>query len=68
MDFTLKEGEYIKLGQLLKACNIVSSGLEAKIIISEGKVLVNDEICTMRGKKIYRGDKINTENEEVHII
>ena len=56
MDFKLREeDEFIKLGQLMKACNLVSSGSEAKIVINEGLVKVNDEICDMRGKKIHRG-------------
>ena len=43
--------EFIKLGQALKACNAVSSGAEAKIVIAEGLVMVNDEVCTMRGRR-----------------
>jgi len=69
MEFKLREGEdYIKLGQLLKACNLVSSGVEAKIVINENKVLVNSFICNMRGKKIYKGDKVSYNNLEVIII
>ncbi len=44
------ETEFIKLDALLKFANLVSSGGEAKIRIAEGEVLVNGEICTMRGK------------------
>ena len=69
MNFKLREGEdYIKLGQLLKACNMVSSGVEAKIAILEEKVSVNSEICTMRGKKIHKGDMVSYKNCEVVII
>lgn len=57
MDFKVI-GEYIKLDQLLKAANAVSSGGEAKIIISEGEIKVNGEVCTQRGKKIRKGDKV----------
>lgn len=63
-----KEDEYIKLGQLLKACSLVSSGSEAKIIIKDGSVKVNGEICLMRGKKIYRGDNIFYKNEKVEVF
>ena len=63
-----KEDEYIKLGQLLKACDLVSSGAEAKMVINEGLVKVNHNMCDMRGKKIYRGDKVSYKNEEVDII
>ena len=52
------ETEFIKLDALLKFANLVSSGGEAKIRITEGEVLVNGEICTMRGKKIRSGDVV----------
>ena len=69
MIFKLKDkDEYIKLGQLLKACNMVYSGAEAKIHIQEGIVLLNNNICKMRGKKIYRGDKVKYKDKEVEII
>ncbi len=69
MDFKLREeDEFIKLGQLMKACNLVSSGSEAKIVINEGLVKVNDEICDMRGKKIHRGDVVFFNEKEVNII
>ena len=47
--------EFIKLQDLLKFANVVSTGGEAKIIIQEGEVKVNGEVCTMRGKKIRPG-------------
>ena len=50
------ETEFIKLDSLLKLANVVGSGGEAKIIIQEGEVKVNGEVCTMRGKKIRPGD------------
>ena len=49
--------EYIKLQDAMKFANIVYSGGEAKQLILEEQVLVNGEICTMRGKKLYPGDK-----------
>ena len=52
------ETEFIKLDALLKFANLVNSGGEAKIHIAEGEVLVNGEICTMRGKKLRSGDAI----------
>ena len=52
------ETEFIKLDALLKFANLVSSGGEAKIRIAEGEVLVNGEICTMRGKKLQPGDEV----------
>ena len=50
--------EYIKLDQLLKFSGIVDSGVFAKEIILDGLVKYNGEVCTMRGKKVYPGDKI----------
>ena len=61
------ETEFIKLDALLKFANLVSSGGEAKIRIAEGEVLVNGEICTMRGKKIRPGDTVELGGESVQI-
>lgn len=51
--------EFIKLDSLLKFAALVGTGGEAKVVISEGMVKVNGEVCTMRGKKIYPGDKVD---------
>ncbi len=48
--------EYIKLQDAMKYANVVYSGGEAKVLIQEGQVMVNAEVCTMRGKKLYNGD------------
>ena len=48
--------EYIKLQDAMKYANIVYSGGEAKTLILEEQVLVNGEVCTMRGKKLREGD------------
>ena len=61
------ETEFIKLDALLKFANLVSSGGEAKIRIAEGEVLVNGEICTMRGKKLRYGDTIELDGAKVCI-
>ena len=53
--------EYIKLQDLLKFANIVSTGGEAKIIIQEGLVKVNGEVCTMRGEKLRPGDDVEVD-------
>ena len=50
------ETEYIKLDALLKDAALVGTGGEAKQVINDGMVLVNGEVCTMRGKKIRPGD------------
>ena len=49
--------EFIKLQDALKYANVVYSGGEAKTVILESQVKVNGEVCTMRGKKLYNGDK-----------
>lgn len=48
--------EFIKLDSLLKYAGLCATGGEAKNVIADGSVTVNDEVCTMRGKKIYIGD------------
>ena len=59
--------EYIKLDQLLKFAGAVAIGSEAKEIISGGKVTVNGEVCTMRGKKIRPGDVVTVAGEEIRV-
>jgi len=59
--------EYIKLGQALKAAGLAGSGAEAKEIIAEGNVRVNGEADTRRGRKLYAGDVITFNGEEVKI-
>ncbi len=49
--------EFIKLQDAMKFANVVPSGGLAKTEIQEGSVTVNGEVCTMRGKKLYPGDK-----------
>ena len=60
--------EYIKLGQALKAAGLVSSGLEAKIVIQDGLVSVDGEIDTRRGKKLYGGEVIEFDGQAVKIV
>lgn len=57
------ETEYIKLQDLLKFAAAVSTGGEAKILIQEGDVTLNGEVCTMRGKKIRPGDDVALRDE-----
>ena len=55
--------EFIKLESAMKLANIVPTGGSAKYEIQEGFVSVNGEICTMRGKKLYPGDKFTFDGE-----
>ena len=59
--------EFIKLQDAMKFANIVYSGGEAKQLILDGAVTVNDEVCTMRGKKLRPGDKFGF-NGETYLI
>lgn len=59
--------EYIKLGQALKAAGFVGSGVEAKEVIQEGLVKVNDETDTRRGRKLYAGDIVEFNGETIKI-
>ena len=50
--------EYIKLDAFLKFAALVGTGGEAKLVIADGLVQVNGEVCTMRGKKLRAGDTV----------
>lgn len=63
----LKE-EYIKLGQALKAASLVSSGVDAKFVIQDGLVKVNNQIEYQRGKKLYDGDIVEYNGEQIKIV
>jgi ribosome-associated protein len=52
--------DYIKLDSFLKAVNLVSSGGEAKLLISDGGIRVNGEVELRRGRKLYPGDRVET--------
>ena len=60
--------EYIKLGQALKLAALVSSGVEAKILIQDGLVRVNGEVDERRGRKLYPGDVFELEGNEVKVV
>lgn len=60
--------DYIKLGQALKATGLAATGVEAKNVILEGKVKVNGEIVYQRGKKLYDGDIVEYNSEQIQIM
>lgn len=68
MQAVMISDDFIKLGQALKLAGMVSSGVEAKFVIQDGEVMVNGEVETRRGKKIYANDTISYNGEEVVII
>lgn len=59
--------EFIKLGQALKAADLVADGVDAKFVIQDGLVKVNGEIDTRRGRKLYDGDVVSFDGEEIKI-
>lgn len=60
--------DYIKLGQALKAANLVDSGVMAKMVIQDGLVTVNGEVEYQRGKKLVDGDVVSFEGETIKIV
>lgn len=62
------ETDYIKLDSLLKFSGAAQTGSDAKEIIREGKVLLNSEVCLMRGRKVRRGDRVCIPEEETELI
>ena len=54
--------EFIRLDSAMKLASLVSTGGHAKMVIQNGEVKVNGEICTMRGKKLHKGDTVEYEN------
>ena len=60
--------EYIKLGQALKAAGLVDSGVEAKQVILNGQVTVNGQTELQRGTKLYDGDIVSFDGNEIRII
>ena len=55
MEIIKLRDEYIKLGQALKAANLVEDGVEAKLVIQDGLVKVNNRVDIRRGRKLYDG-------------
>lgn len=60
--------EPVELYKILKFEGVVASGGEAKLVIDQGLVRVNDEIETRKRKKIYAGDTIEFGSEKLHIV
>lgn len=59
--------EFIKLDSLLKFAGIAAVGGEAKFMVTSGAVLVNGEVCTMRGKKIRSGDIVTIPCDRIEL-
>ena len=66
MEIKIKD-EFIKLGQALKLAGVVEDGVEAKYAIQDGLVKVNGEVDERRGRKVYEGDVITFEDQEIKV-
>lgn len=66
LDFTL-EGEFIPLIQLLKATNIVQSGGEAQMLVSDGEVKYNREVDYRKRLKVRRGDIVECRGQKIKV-
>ena len=67
MEIIKLRDEYIKLGQALKAANLVEDGVEAKLVIQDGLVKVNNEVDIRRGRKLFDGDVVSFDGQELRI-
>lgn len=68
METVFIRDEFIKLGQALKLAGLVGNGVDAKFVIQDGKVKLNGEVETRRGKKVYNGDVIEYDGSQVKIV
>ena len=60
--------EFIKLDSFLKFCGAASLGSEAKMYVLDELVKVNGEVCTQRGKKLYKGDIVEFDGESFKVV
>lgn len=67
MEIIKLRDEYIKLGQALKAANLVEDGVKAKLVIQDGLVKVNNEVDIRRGRKLYDGDVVSFDGQKLRI-
>ena len=67
MEIIKLRDDFIKLGQALKAANLVEDGVEAKYVIQDGEVQVNGETDTRRGRKLYDGDLVSVRGQVIRI-
>ena len=67
MEIIKIDEEYIRLDNLMKFAGMCNSGGRAKFLIRGGEGKLNGEICTMRGKKIRPGDKVEYDGRTVEV-
>jgi ribosome-associated protein len=59
--------ESIRLGQFLKLANLIDSGSDAKALLADGRVSVNDETETRRGRQLAKGDVVRLDDAEARV-
>jgi ribosome-associated protein len=62
------KGDTIRLGQLLKVAGIADSGGEAKALIADGRVSVNGEVETRRGRQLHAGDELTAGADTLRLV
>lgn len=60
--------DYIKLDSLLKFGGIAETGGQAKLLVQDGLVMLNGEVCTQRGRKIKDGDRVQFEDKILEVL
>lgn len=60
--------EFIRLDSLLKLTGLVDTGGQGKLLIQQGEVQVNGEVCSQRGKKLYPGDRVQLGGRSFQVI
>ena len=60
--------DFIKLDTLLKLSGVACTGGQAKVLVQTGKVSVNGQVCTLRGKKFFPGDFFTFENKDYEVF
>ena len=68
MEIIKLRDDYIKLGQALKKAGVVSTGVDAKMVIQDGQVSVNGQRELQRGKKLHNGDVVTFHGETIQIV
>ena len=68
MENLLIYDEYIRLCDALKLCGEAETGGIAKLMILDGEILVNGEVCLMKGKKLYEGDVFSFDGGAYKIV
>lgn len=66
-DVTIRD-DSIRLGQFLKLANLIESGAEAKEVVADGLVTVNDEVETRRGRQLTIGDVVSVGGTSVRVV